>query len=381
MLLIIQGGYRTLDLTVDSIIRNLCLVNADGCDVALSMSSYRWAMSTDTRIKLAPHLVAEWYREPGIQEQQQPYAIFEYDQTLKVFRRALDIAERYEYVLRVRADCYISVPMPMLSAIGQGAHFARDWKAFASHSHASDARARIRDWLFAGGIPSLVPKLRQPSPMAWSPLTAFEFNEALLRDIAALPDMSDDDIETMRRVIQDLVAKHHLIYMSGGLFMHFGPPRAIHSITQCARDHWQQGPATNPLTWQRYFAGHPKVTAWKKPISQEANIRLTHRHLGYALIDLNNWADYLVSFSWKYYGYAQLTSARGLMCWLLRERQVRFRMVAPAIAPRFWDPIDNCSYPTPDLDPSARPIIVTHGCLAESSPAETDQCFQAEESL
>lgn len=47
-----------------------------------------------------------------------------------------------------------------------------------------------------------------------------------------------------------------------------------------------------------------------------------------------------VSFGWKYWGYAQLTQAKGLGMWLLRERQVGWKHV-PALTKRFHDFIND----------------------------------------
>ncbi len=74
LLLIIQGGYRTMDLTVDSIIHNLCLANG-GCKIALSLSTIPLAVSADVRRKLAPYLIAEYYKE--LTDVQSPHYIFE----------------------------------------------------------------------------------------------------------------------------------------------------------------------------------------------------------------------------------------------------------------------------------------------------------------
>ncbi len=61
-LLIIQGGIRTFDLCVDSILDNLCHNNG-GCRIVLSLSSEPLALSATTRRKLEPYLIAEYYRE------------------------------------------------------------------------------------------------------------------------------------------------------------------------------------------------------------------------------------------------------------------------------------------------------------------------------
>jgi hypothetical protein len=378
LLLIIQGGYRTLDLTVDSILRNLCLVN-NGCHVILSLANDANAVSGETRIKLEPYLVGELYRD-RLKDVHHPHYIFEYHQTLKVFASMPHLVAAYDYVIRIRADCYISTPIPLLSAVGQGTRFARDWDEFARHllpAQRADGRQHLLAWLFAAGVPRMIPKLRDPTPMAWSPMTSFEFNKALVHDImATLPNAPLGAPHEVAALVRHLVAKHRIVYLSGGLFLHFGPIEQIRAITQSAFDYWAMGAERNPLSWRTQFPH------WTKQHSQEANIRLTHRKLGYAMIDINNWSDYLVSFSWKYYGYTALTQARGLMCWLLRERQVKFKVVVPRIASRMWEPLDNASFTRPPQRAAGgREMILTHGCLSDSTPAEMADCFEGEESL
>jgi hypothetical protein len=376
LLLIIQGGYRTMDLTVDSIVRNLCLVNG-GCHIALSLANDAEAVSRDVRLKLEPYLVAEFYREPG--DMHSPHYIFEYHQTLKVLTR-ISLAP-YDYVMRIRADCYISVPIPVMSALGLGANFDRDWDAFGRQLPPAiryEAHARLRAWFFAGAIPQLVSKLvlQTPPPMAWSPLNSLEFNPALLDALNRLPDIDDPiDSRVMRPIVQDLARRLRILYISGGLFLHFGTTADMVLVTQTAYNHWKNGPGTT-LSWQSEFPINARVRSWSQPITQEANIRLAHRRAGLALIDLHNAADYLLSFSWKYYGFSQLTRARGLVIWLLRPRQVKFRQVVQLTGTRFWKAIDNVSYPNPTAH--SRSPVLTHGCLSESTPAEMADCFQDE---
>ncbi len=47
-----------------------------------------------------------------------------------------------------------------------------------------------------------------------------------------------------------------------------------------------------------------------------------------------------MSFGSKYWGYAQLTQAKGLAMWLLRDRQVKWRYV-PKMTKRFHDFIND----------------------------------------
>lgn len=63
-LIIIQGQYRTLDLTVDSIVTNIVLPNRP-CDVALSLDARDGDVSALVKAKLAPFLVASYLSEPG----------------------------------------------------------------------------------------------------------------------------------------------------------------------------------------------------------------------------------------------------------------------------------------------------------------------------
>lgn len=79
------------------------------------------------------------------------------------------------------------------------------------------------------------------------------------------------------------------------------------------------------LHWKLQMRSLPKAAAHPEPIAQEANIRLVHRYLGYSMVDLHNQADFQASFTYKYYGLSQLSVARGLCIWLLRERQIQFK--------------------------------------------------------
>jgi hypothetical protein len=378
LLLIIQGGYRTLDLTLDSILRNLCHANG-GCHIALSLANTPDVVSHDVRIKLQPHLVAEYYREPS--DLSHPHYIFEYQQTLKPLQR-LSLA-RYAYVMRIRADCYVSVPIPVMSAMGAGPHFDRDWAHFGDHlpeAMQRDSRARLKAWLFTGGVPQLIPKLvlQTAPPMAWSPINSAEFNAELVWALDALPEAPNPaDPRVMQPIVRELAARHRLLYISGGLFLHFGTTADMLEVTSSAFDHWRSGPGTT-LTWQGEFPHSAKAQAWSQPISQEANIRLTHRRLKHAMIDLHNSADYLASFTWKYYGLSMLSKARGLTMWLLRPRQVKFRHVPGVRETRFWRAIDDAAYPNPDESGTNRPLVLSHGCLSDSTPAEMADCFQEE---
>lgn len=73
-LLIIQGGIRTFDLCVDSILDHLCRNNG-GCRIVLSLSSSPLGLSEATRRKLAPYLIGEIYRETT--DVMYPWYIFE----------------------------------------------------------------------------------------------------------------------------------------------------------------------------------------------------------------------------------------------------------------------------------------------------------------
>lgn len=372
LLLIIQGHYRTLDLTIDSILRNLC--SDQRCHIVLSLASPAGVVSEDVWAKIQPHLLAAFYAEPG-EDIHHPHYIFEYHQTLRALGRVH--LPHYPYIARVRADCYLSVRVPIFSALGVGEHFERDWHEFGKHlprDREGDSRFRLRAWLFTAAIPRLVPKIitQDPPPMAWSPVNSHDFNPSLLADIADTTPFYVDDVNAARLAVQQLVRKHNILYISGGLFLHFGPRDTLVKATRAAFTHWSQGPGTT-LNWRAF------QPSWTRPISQEANVRLAHHKLGYSLIDLHNAADYLVSFSWKYYGFTQLTRARGLVCWLLRERQVRFRWM-PKLSKRLWEPLDNVSYPNPtgpeDSYAGGRPFILSHGCISGSTPAEMADCFE-----
>jgi hypothetical protein len=379
LLLIIQGNYRTLDLTVDSILRNLCMVNG-GCHIALSLANTPDVVSREVRLKLRPYLVAELYQETG--DVREPHYIFEYHQTLKVFERVP--LDPYQYVMRIRADCYVSVPVPVMSAIGEGPYFERDWTYFGSrlpHSMRHDIPTRLRAWFLTGGVPQLINKLatQKPPLMAWSPFNVLEFNEAFMAAIEQQTPKTGDaaDPILMRPIVREVVARHRIVYMCGGLFLHFGTTRDMVTITQTAFDHWKKGPGET-LNWKSEFPHSVKAQMWTAHVAQEANIRLAHKRTGHVLMDLHNAADYLVSFSWKYYGFSQLSQAKGLVIWLLRPRQVKFKQVPQLKSTRFWLPIDTLDYPNPVEGPGIRPPALTHGCLRESTPEEMADCFQDE---
>jgi hypothetical protein len=327
--------------TIDSIINNLCLINGP-CKIALSLATDPEAVSQQVRDKLSPYLIAEFYNEGN--EPKKPWYIFEYHQTLKVGQccglfyvcfcvfNVFQVLERvdltpFDYIMRIRADNYISVPVFVMAAIGAGKHFDALWVQYRSLLRTDDMATMLRGWFMTGATARYIPKMidQEPPHMAVSPVNSFEFNTKLLNYIDAYckanRNLDIRDVRAMRNVVRHIALKQRVIYIAGGLFLHFGPKDAMVEITRAAFFNYRD----QSLNWKLQMGHLPKAASHPEPIVQEANIRLTHRYLGYAAIDMHNVADYLVSFTYKYYGYAQLTRARGLVIWLLRERQVLFK--------------------------------------------------------
>ena len=65
------------------------------------------------------------------------------------------------------------------------------------------------------------------------------------------------------------------------------------------------------LTWASVLG--PQYESFKRPVSPEAIVRLTHRSRNVHLVDLVHSADYVASFTWKVGEFAKRRPSRSLL--------------------------------------------------------------------
>jgi hypothetical protein len=220
-LIIIQGQYRTLDLTIDSIVDNIVLPNQP-CDVALSLDARETDVSATVIRKLQPFLVRSFFSDPDDARGQ--LAMIEFQQTLKPLTR-IDLS-KYGFVLRSRSDVYVARPFPMMLAFGFGDDFATAWRGFCSHMNTTSPAAVLQAWFMTSGMPFYlnVTVRRTPPAMVWSPCNAYEFNEPLLQAIRHQGSKlaSVEDVVAVQEVVQSIARDMRVMFTNGGLYVHFG---------------------------------------------------------------------------------------------------------------------------------------------------------------
>lgn len=367
-LLIIQGNYRTFDLTVDSIIANLVQPNMP-CDVALSLDSHETELSLAVIRKLAPYLVVSYFKDESDLEAKRHYAGIEFFQTLKVLWR-FNIS-LYTFVIRTRSDVYVAQPFTVQTTFGYG-DFDGAWSAFRSEVGAmgsnSDASQWLTWWFMTAGMPFYVNLTvrRVPPVMVWSPVNAYDFNKRLLASIKVIAKEIDvSDVGALREAVQRIARTNHVTFSTGGLFVHFGLRDDILNGTKAMMDEI----ASKRLTWKDFDPtisyedpNHPELAGKQRIISPEATLRLAQHAHGLAFVDLVNPADAIASFTWKFYGYPHLTRARALSSFILRTRQVRFDSSLPHLNDKYRAALEDTMMDLVNQETAA----INYGCISES---------------
>ncbi len=172
----------------------------------------------------------------GVHSHHSYFLLHRYDQTLKVLKRVN--LSPFDYVLRIRADNYISTPINVMAAVGAGGDtlFPRAWREFQLRLGTRDPEKLLTAWFMCAATPRYIPKMisQRPAHMAVSPVNTFEYNTKLLSaigNLTAATRLNVDDVVAMQAVVRSIAIRQRVVFISGGLFLHFGPTHAIVDIT------------------------------------------------------------------------------------------------------------------------------------------------------
>ncbi len=251
-LVIIQGGYRTLDSTVDSIIQHVLLPN-EPCVVALSLAAHTAITpATLRRLQRFPMLPPVF----GRSDPAHFLGVYEYAQTLRVLNNNRSLAG-IDYVIRVRADNLFVKPFHVAGVFGDGDRFRAMWRAFVAALGRRHAGAVLAAWFVTAGQPFFISKsvTRARAPNMYAcPVNVHEFNRHFLHTLNTTyaPLLRDvDDVVSAQAVVQRISRDSRILYLAGGLNVHFGRTEHMVDVTQKMFDGVKPGVAR--LSWEKLF--------------------------------------------------------------------------------------------------------------------------------
>ncbi len=311
-LLVIQGQYRTFDLTVYSIRQHLILTHSP-CDVVLALDCAESDVSQHVLDVLQPFLVASFF---DLGRQRLKGAI-EFAQVNYALERVN--VSTYEFILKTRTDVFIRHPMDFRVAYGLS-NFRTAWEDFE--------RGRTRNltldrafsaWFLTGGGAVLFwsQMVDQEHAMAWAPISSRTAAKSLLRDSARVSaESAERTAASVQPRIQDLAKRHHLCYVVGSTWVHFCRTQDYFRLQRALVSLWGQ------LSWLEHgynvsFRKHEKTVT-------ESHLRLAALKLNISFVDLRNIIDYGASF-WKKCsaGFTFFSKLSRLFAFILRPAQAR----------------------------------------------------------
>jgi len=294
-LIVIYGLLRTLEWTVDSIIKNVILPNQP-CDVIISIDQPIGHITHKIVQKLGPYLTMLFDKDDTdfnayLKDFNQTTFPKEFYLMERAFRWVEKTNRTYGYALKIRTDNFAKHPIQISSLYGDHPNFNLLFGKFEkgltqelNPSQPLSFAEKVWGWFFTGGIPVFARGMILSRPdSAWSRLHPMEWNKKLKAAVDA-----SDPAEGIQPTVERLANEFRTVYLIGSTWIHFGRYDLMRNLSQHVSEWW------GTLLWEDF--GFAATSPHWKYVT-ESHLRLSHLKSDLALIDLKNLPDYRLSFN------------------------------------------------------------------------------------
>ena len=318
-LLIVQGSWRSLDRTVESIVKNLVLPNAP-CDVVLSLDAPGPEATFPVLSTLQPFLLAVVYPQVSDATDQG----MEFSQTLRALRVVNTSA--YSFVMKSRTDLMVVQRFAFKVGVGIGAEFAASFAAFLDavrikYPHATPCGV-LEAWVRSNGMVHYADFAHpldtgaSTRPMPWSPVSSYDMTPSLAKAVQSACTSSwggdassasrdrgwrflESRPEALSKAVLEIASRSRIFYGQGSTWISWGERSefiALHSVMKNAHRSLDWAQLPHPGEEWALRQGFCNGNCAEMNRATEATFRMAHIVRGLSFAELFAPADFAVSF-------------------------------------------------------------------------------------